>query len=73
MPVPVPVPVPRGWVAPPVMAGPWLWTLPAAAAAVAVAGVIYYNVNSTCYIEQYQGDSLVYVPVRGPCPPVPVP
>jgi hypothetical protein len=37
--------------------------------AVTVAGVTYYNVHNTCYIEQYQGDRLVYVPVTGQCPP----
>lgn len=73
MPVPVPVPVPRGWVPPPVVSGAWLWALPAAAAAVSIAGITYYNVNSICYVQQYRGDSLVYVPVQGPCPPVAIP
>ncbi|MYL83289.1 hypothetical protein GTA51_09115 [Desulfovibrio aerotolerans] len=70
-PVPVPVPVGvRPWgPPPPVGVGPWLWALPAAAAAVTVAGMTYYNVNNTCYIEQYQGDRVAYVPVKGPCPP----
>jgi hypothetical protein len=64
--VPVPVPVgPR----PPIGPGPWLWTLPAAAVALTVAGVTYYNYQNTCYIEQYQGDRVVYVPVKGSCPP----
>jgi len=46
-----------------------LWALPAAAVALTVAGVTYYQVQNTCYIEQYQGDRLVYVPVVGACPP----
>jgi len=64
-----PPPPPPGWVRPPVAPGPWLWALPAAAVALTVAGATYYNVNNTCYIEQYQGDRVVYVPVKGPCPP----
>ena len=70
VPVPVPVPGPGAWgPRPPIGPGPWLWTLPAAAVAMTVAGVTYYNYNRTCYIEQFNGDRVVYVPVTGPCPP----
>lgn len=73
-PHPGPGPWGRPWGPPPPIApGAWLWALPAAAVAVTIAGVTYYNYNSTCYIAQYQGDSLVYVPVTGPCPPPPPP
>jgi len=37
--------------------------------ALSVANVTYYRYNSVCYIPQYQGDDLVYVPLTGPCPP----
>jgi len=37
--------------------------------ALTVAGMTYYNYNNTCYIQQFQGDQVVYVPVQGPCPP----
>ncbi|EHJ46215.1 hypothetical protein DFW101_0198 [Solidesulfovibrio carbinoliphilus subsp. oakridgensis] len=64
---------PGPWARPPVGPGPWLWALPAAAVALTVAGVTYYNYNKVCYVEQYQGDRVVYVPVTGPCPPPPPP
>ncbi|MGE4538580.1 MAG: hypothetical protein AB7D37_16015 [Desulfovibrio sp.] len=68
-PVPVPVPGPGWGPRPPMGPGPWLWTLPAAAVALTVAGMTYYNYNNTCYVEQFNGDRVVYVPVKGPCPP----
>ena len=68
-----PPPGPGSWGPPPPHgawgAGPWLWALPAEAVALTVAGITYYNYNNLCYVERYQGDQLVYIPLAGPCPP----
>nr|HML56714.1 hypothetical protein [Solidesulfovibrio magneticus] len=60
-PVPVPYPVPGP--------GPYagaLWALPAAAAAVTIAGATYYAVGNAYYQPVIQDGSTVYVQVNPP-------
>jgi hypothetical protein len=44
----------------------YVWTLPATAVALTVAGAMVYQADNTCYQPMQMGDQVVYQPI--PCP-----